>query len=140
MFFVSSGVRLDLTGLLAEPAALARVPLFLLALPVVARRTGLLALRMTGPRGAVAIGLLQATSLPFIVTATQIGMTLDKISTVTSKGSALNGARARRLHGKHGDTVGEALRRPAREGVVVAAVPRAAQPPSSIDPSRNGPP
>jgi Kef-type K+ transport system membrane component KefB len=87
VFFVSSGVRLDLTGLLAQPSALARVPLFLLALLLVRGVPGLLALRATGPRGAAAIGLLQATSLPFIVTATQIGMTLGKISTVT--GAAL---------------------------------------------------
>ncbi len=32
VFFISSGVRLDLRGLLSHPAALARVPLFLLAL------------------------------------------------------------------------------------------------------------
>src|SRR5256885_3936446 len=38
-------------------------------------------------RATVAIGLLQATSLPFIVTATQIGTTLGKISPVT--GAAL---------------------------------------------------
>ena len=36
VFFISSGVRLDLSGLLASPSALIRVPLFLLALLVVA--------------------------------------------------------------------------------------------------------
>jgi Kef-type K+ transport system membrane component KefB len=84
VFFVSSGVRLDLTGLLAHPSALARVPLFLLVLLIVRGVPGLLAVRATGFRAAVAIGLLQATSLPFIVTATQIGMTLGKISAVTA--------------------------------------------------------
>jgi Kef-type K+ transport system membrane component KefB len=83
VFFVSSGVRLDLTGLLAHPSALAWVPLFLLALLVVRGVPALLGLRAAGPRTTVALALLQATSLPFIVTATQIGMTLGKISTVT---------------------------------------------------------
>jgi Kef-type K+ transport system membrane component KefB len=83
VFFVSSGVRLDLTGLLAQPSALARVPLFLLALLLVRGIPALLGLRGTGARNTIAIGLLQATSLPFIVTATQIGMTLGLISPVT---------------------------------------------------------
>jgi Kef-type K+ transport system membrane component KefB len=87
VFFVSSGVRLDLSGLMANPSALARVPLFLLALLVVRGVPALLGLRASGPRAAFAIGLLQATSLPFIVTATQIGVALGKISTVT--GAAL---------------------------------------------------
>ena len=87
VFFVSSGVRLDLTGLLAHPSALARVPLFLLALLVVRGVPALLGLRAAGARNTIAIGLLQATSLPFIVTATQIGITLDTISPVT--GAAL---------------------------------------------------
>jgi Kef-type K+ transport system membrane component KefB len=87
VFFVSSGVRLDLSGLLADPAALARVPLFLLALLVVRGVPALLGLHAAGRRSTMALGLLQATSLPFIVTASQIGMTLGKISTVT--GAAL---------------------------------------------------
>jgi Kef-type K+ transport system membrane component KefB len=87
VFFVSSGVHLDLSGLLAEPSALARVPLFLLALLLVRGVPALLGLRNAGRRSTMALGLLQATSLPFIVTASQIGMTLGKISTVT--GAAL---------------------------------------------------
>jgi hypothetical protein len=87
VFFVSSGVRLDLSGLLADPSALARVPLFLLALLLVRAVPALLGARTNGMRATAAIGLLQATSLPFIVTAVQIGMTLGKISTIT--GAAL---------------------------------------------------
>jgi Kef-type K+ transport system membrane component KefB len=87
VFFVSSGVRLDLTGLLAHPSALARVPVFLLALLIARGVPAMLALRATGPRNTIAIGLLQATSLPFIVTATQIGITLGQINPVT--GAAL---------------------------------------------------
>jgi Kef-type K+ transport system membrane component KefB len=87
VFFVSSGVRLDLTGLLAHPSAVARVPVFLLALLVARGVPALLGLRATGVRNTIAIALLQATSLPFIVTATQIGLALDQITAVT--GAAL---------------------------------------------------
>jgi len=84
VFFVSSGIRLDLTGLLHNPSALVRVPVFLLALLVVRGLPALLGLRASGPRATLALGLLQATSLPFIVTATQIGVALGKITSVTA--------------------------------------------------------
>jgi hypothetical protein len=44
----------------------------------------LLGLRANGARPTVALGLLQATSLPFIVAATQIGVVLGKLSSVTA--------------------------------------------------------
>jgi Kef-type K+ transport system membrane component KefB len=84
VFFVSSGIRLDLTGLLHNPSALVRVPVFLLALLAVRGMPALLGLRASGPRATLALGLLQATSLPFIVTATQIGVALGKITPVTA--------------------------------------------------------
>ena len=84
VFFVSSGIRLNLTGLLHSPSALARVPVFLLALLAVRGLPALLGLRANGTRSTVALGLLQATSLPFIVTATQIGVALGKLSSVTA--------------------------------------------------------
>ena len=87
VFFVSSGVRLDLTGLLHSPSALVRVPVFLAALLVVRGVPALLGLRTNGRRSTLALGLLEATSLPFLVTATQIGVTLGKITPVT--GAAL---------------------------------------------------
>jgi Kef-type K+ transport system membrane component KefB len=84
VFFVSSGIQLNLTGLLHSPSALARVPIFLLALLVVRGLPALLGLRENGPRSTVALGLLQATSLPFIVAATQIGVVLGKLTSVTA--------------------------------------------------------
>jgi Kef-type K+ transport system membrane component KefB len=87
VFFISSGIRLDLKGLLDAPSALVRVPIFLLALLVVRGVPALLYVRTQGRRSAIAAGLLQATSLPFIVTATQIGVQLGRISPVT--GAAL---------------------------------------------------
>ena len=81
---MTSGLRLDLGGLLASPAALARVPLFLAALLVVRGVPALLYARTTGTRPALAAALLQATSLPFIVTATQIGLLMGLMTAVTA--------------------------------------------------------
>jgi Kef-type K+ transport system membrane component KefB len=84
VFFVTSGLRLDLRGLVDDPAALARVPLFLAALLVVRGVPALLSIRTLGARATAAVGLLQATSLPFIVTATQIGVATDLMAPVTA--------------------------------------------------------
>ena len=84
VFFVSSGIRLDLKGLLDDPSALVRVPVFLAALLLVRGLPALLNLRTQGRRASFAAGLLQATSLPFIVTATQIGVQLGQITPVTA--------------------------------------------------------
>jgi Kef-type K+ transport system membrane component KefB len=84
VFFVTSGVHLDLKGLFAEPSALLRVPVFLLALLVVRGGPAVLYLGTVGRRHTVAAALLQATSLPFIVTASAIGVEAGKISPVTS--------------------------------------------------------
>jgi Kef-type K+ transport system membrane component KefB len=87
VFFVTSGLRLDLSGLLDSPSALVRVPLFLLALLLIRGLPALLYISAIGRRSALAAGLLQATSLPFIVAATQIGMDLGELSAVN--GAAL---------------------------------------------------
>jgi Kef-type K+ transport system membrane component KefB len=87
VFFVASGVRLDLQGLIAQPSALLRVPVFLLALLLIRGLPALLYLRELGRQAAIAAGLLQATSLPFLVTAATIGMQAGTISSVT--GAAL---------------------------------------------------
>jgi Kef-type K+ transport system membrane component KefB len=79
VFFVASGVRLDLHGLLADPSALARVPVFLLALLLVRGLAALPLLPRAGLRATSAAGLLQATSLPFIVAAVQIGQRLGAL-------------------------------------------------------------
>jgi Kef-type K+ transport system membrane component KefB len=86
VFFVTSGLRLNLRGLFASPAALARVPVFLLALLVVRGLAALPYRRLLGARPTIAAALLQATSLPLIVTATQIGVATGRMSTVTAAG------------------------------------------------------
>src|SRR4051794_1191810 len=80
IFFVSSGVQLDLRSLIDDPSALVRVPVFLAALLVVRGVPAVLFVRSLGRRGATAAGLLQATSLPFLVTAAQIGTATGRLS------------------------------------------------------------
>jgi Kef-type K+ transport system membrane component KefB len=84
VFFVTSGLRFDLQALLDSPSAFARIPLFLAALLLVRAVPAALYAGAVGRRKAVAAGLLQATSLPFIVTATQIGLLLGEITPVTA--------------------------------------------------------
>ena len=90
VFFVVSGVRFDLNALTSSAGALARVPVFLLALLAVRGLPALLYRSDLGGRRTVVAALLQATSLPFIVAATQIGIELGTIDATT--GSALVGA------------------------------------------------
>lgn len=86
VFFVSSGLRLDVSGLLASGSALARVPVFVLVLLVARGLPALLFLRTLGTRRTAAVALLQATSLPFIVTATQIGVLTGRLEPTTGAG------------------------------------------------------
>jgi Kef-type K+ transport system membrane component KefB len=80
VFFVSSGVQLDLRGLIEQPSALVRVPVFLAALLVVRGVPAVLFVRSLGRRAAGAAALLQATSLPFLVTVAQIGTATGRLS------------------------------------------------------------
>jgi Kef-type K+ transport system membrane component KefB len=75
-FFVASGMQLDVGALLSGGSALAMVPVFLVALLLARGLPAVLYRPMVGERDSLAAGLLQATSLPFIVAATGIGMEL----------------------------------------------------------------
>ena len=79
-FFITSGMQLDVRALFTGGAALALVPVFLLALLLARGLPAALYRPMVGDRGFLAAGLLQATSLPFIVAATGIGMELGLMS------------------------------------------------------------
>jgi len=87
VFFVASGVRFDLDALVGSSSTIARVPVFLLALLAVRGLPALLYRRDVGARRTAVAGLLQATSLPFIVAATQIGMELGLLT--PANGAAL---------------------------------------------------
>ena len=80
VFFVTSGLRFDLDALVSSTSTLARVPVFLLALLLVRGLPALLYRADIGGRRALIAGLLQATSLPFIVAATAIGLDLGLVS------------------------------------------------------------
>ncbi|HEX8741982.1 MAG TPA: cation:proton antiporter [Thermoleophilaceae bacterium] len=90
VFFVTSGIRYDLDALTAETSNLAMLPVFLLALAVTRGLPAALYRRVIGDRRAVVAGLMQATSLPFIVAATAIGRDLGLIDAAES--AALVGA------------------------------------------------
>jgi Kef-type K+ transport system membrane component KefB len=87
VFFVVSGVRFNLQALTGNPGNLRLVPLFLAVLLVVRGLPAWLYRSRVGSRHSMVAGLLQATSLPFIVAATQIGIELGKLDQAT--GAAL---------------------------------------------------
>ena len=79
-FFVTSGLQYDLDALTSDGSALANVPIFLAALLLVRGLPALLYKPLI-PAGRTLPGaLLQATSLPFIVAATAIGVELEIIT------------------------------------------------------------
>ena len=77
VFFVTSGVRFDLSALVDKPSNLVMVPIFLAALLAVRGLPAITYRGFVGRRRATIAGVLQATSLPFIVAATAIGQSLD---------------------------------------------------------------
>jgi Kef-type K+ transport system membrane component KefB len=89
-FFVTSGVRFDLDALTASAANVLMVPIFLGALVAARGLPALVYRRALDGRHTVIAGLLQATSLPFIVAATAIGLELGLIDAAGS--AALIGA------------------------------------------------
>jgi len=90
VFFVSSGVRYDADALFADASNLVMLPIFLAALVLTRGLPALLYRPVLGTRRTIAAGLMQATSLPFIVAATAIGLELELIDAAES--AALVGA------------------------------------------------
>ena len=84
VFFVTSGLRFDLNALLDAPSTLLRVPVFLVALLVVRGIPAFVYRPLVGSKGSVAAGLLQATSLPFIVAAMDIGLSIHAVTQATA--------------------------------------------------------
>jgi len=84
VFFITSGLQLELHQLFASPQALLRVPVFLVALLLVRGMPAVLYLKAIGVRASLAAALLQATSLPVIVTAAQIGLVLGALLPVNA--------------------------------------------------------
>ena len=86
VFFVTSGLRFDLNALFASASTVARVPLFLLAIYLARGLPAFVYVRLLGRSRSVIAGVLQATSLPFIVAATQIGLQLGVVSRASAAG------------------------------------------------------
>jgi Kef-type K+ transport system membrane component KefB len=84
VFFIASGIAFDLEALFASASSVALIPIFLLALVVVRGVPAALYRSTVGARAALAAALLQATSLPFIVTATSIGVALGVLAPATA--------------------------------------------------------
>ena len=80
VFFVASGLRFNLASLFESASSLAAVPVFLAALLIVRGLPALLFRADLGNRGVLVAALLQATSLPFIVATTQIGLELGAMT------------------------------------------------------------
>jgi Kef-type K+ transport system membrane component KefB len=85
VFFVTTGLRFDLDALLASGRAILMIPIFLAALLVVRGLPALLLYRrLVDSRRAAIAGLLHATSLPFIVAASAIGIDLGLLTQAES--------------------------------------------------------
>src|SRR5205085_10967951 len=84
IFFVTSGLNFDLAALFASPSTLLRVPIFLVALLLVRGVPAFFYRPLLGNRRTIVAGLLQATSLSFIVAATQIGLVLGLLTKATA--------------------------------------------------------
>jgi Kef-type K+ transport system membrane component KefB len=89
-FFVTSGVRFDLDALTSSTSNLLMVPIFLAALLAARGLPALVYRRALDGRHTAVAALMQATSLPFIVAATAIGLDLGLIDAAGS--AALIGA------------------------------------------------
>src|ERR687888_394542 len=79
-FFVASGLKFDGSALFAKSSTLALVPIFVVLLLAARAIPALLYRPLLDGRHIAAAGLLQATSLGFIVVASQIGMDLGLIT------------------------------------------------------------
>jgi Kef-type K+ transport system membrane component KefB len=87
IFFVTSGVRFDTEALFSDASTILRVPVLLVALLAVRGAPAFFYRGQVRKHRAIAAAFLQATSLPFIVAASQIGMEIGVIGRAT--GAAL---------------------------------------------------
>ena len=90
VFFVTSGVNYDLDALTSGASNVLMVPIFLAALLAARGLPALLYRRLLDTKHTAIAGLMQATSLPFIVAAVAIGQDLNLVT--AAEGAALIGA------------------------------------------------
>ena len=80
-FFVASGLRLDANALFSSGSTLLHVPVLVAALYLIRGLPAFLYTGLLGTRRAVAAGLLQSTTLSFVLIASQIGQELGLLGT-----------------------------------------------------------
>jgi Kef-type K+ transport system membrane component KefB len=83
-FFVASGVQLDIDALGRSASTLASLPVFLGLILAVRGLPALLYAGRLSPGRIAAAGLLQATTLPFVVVATGLGVRLGFLASGTA--------------------------------------------------------
>jgi Kef-type K+ transport system membrane component KefB len=91
IFFVASGVSLDLDSMFSSFDTIVLVPLTVIALLVVRGVPALIYGRFVPRRQALSAGLLQATSLSFVVAATQIGVEIGELEPAAAAGLVTGG-------------------------------------------------
>ena len=91
IFFVVSGVQLDLESLFSSVDTVVLVPATVAALLLVRGTPALLYRRFVDRRETFAAGLMQATSLSFLVAATRIGVELGEIDEAAAAGLIAGG-------------------------------------------------
>jgi Kef-type K+ transport system membrane component KefB len=90
VFFVASGLRLDAGALVSDSSTLLHVPVLVAAIYVIRGLPAILYSSLLGSRRAVAAGLLQSTTLSFVLIASQIGQELGLLG--SSEAAALTAA------------------------------------------------
>lgn len=86
VYFVNSGLTLDFSGFVEHPAALVTVLAFLLAFLLERGAPALAFRRDLGRAEVLAVGLLQATSLTFLLAAVAIGHEMGLLDRGTPRG------------------------------------------------------
>jgi Kef-type K+ transport system membrane component KefB len=84
IFFIATGVQFDLKSLVKDKTAILEIPVFLLALLVTRAVPALWYTKRLGRRKAAIAGMMQATTLTFVIVATQIGLLSGQITPRTS--------------------------------------------------------
>jgi Kef-type K+ transport system membrane component KefB len=80
VFFVASGLRLDAGALVSDSSTLLHVPVLVAAIYLIRGLPAILYTGLLGTRRALAAGLLQSTTLSFVLIASQIGQELGLLS------------------------------------------------------------
>jgi len=84
IFFIATGLSFPVDQLFSDSSALLRVPMFLVLLLVIRGLPALLMRKEIGAKAVLPAGLLQATSLSFIVVGAQIGVTTGELRPINA--------------------------------------------------------